>query len=111
MGDKGSSKEYRKNWVRLIQQIYEVDPLICSKLVLSLAKECQRQMKIIAFIEDEKVIKKILKHLGLWEVKKRPPPKLKSPPSIVDIDHPSSVAGHSLFCPDPNYPVERYITQ
>jgi hypothetical protein len=26
-------------------------------------------------IEDEEVIKKILKHLGLWEIKQRPPPK------------------------------------
>jgi hypothetical protein len=24
-----SSKEYRKNWARLIQKIYEVDPLTC----------------------------------------------------------------------------------
>jgi hypothetical protein len=27
----GSSKEYRKNWARLIQKIYEVDPLTCAK--------------------------------------------------------------------------------
>jgi hypothetical protein len=25
------SKEYRKNWARLIQKIYEVDPLTCPK--------------------------------------------------------------------------------
>jgi hypothetical protein len=50
-------KEYRKNWSRLIQKIYEVDPLTCPK--------CQGRMKIISFIEDEEVIKKILKHLGL----------------------------------------------
>ena len=56
-----SSKEYRKNWARLIQKIYEVDPLTCPK--------CQGRMKIISFIEDEEVIEKILKHLGLWEVK------------------------------------------
>jgi hypothetical protein len=30
-------------------------------------------MRIIAFIEKQEVIKKILKHLGLWEVKPRPP--------------------------------------
>jgi hypothetical protein len=29
-------------------------------------------MRIIAFIEDEEVIEKILKHLGLWEVKASP---------------------------------------
>ena len=30
-------------------------------------------MRVISFIEDQDVIKKILKHLGLWEVKPRPP--------------------------------------
>ena len=28
---EGSSREYRKNWARLIQKIYEVDPLTCPK--------------------------------------------------------------------------------
>jgi hypothetical protein len=31
-------------------------------------------MRVISFIEDQDVIKKILKHLGLWDVKPRPPP-------------------------------------
>jgi hypothetical protein len=63
----GSSKEYRKNWARLIQKIYEVDPLTCPK--------CSGTMQVISVIEDEEVIKKILKHLGLWTIKARPPPK------------------------------------
>jgi hypothetical protein len=37
-------------------------------------------MKIISFIEDEEVMEKILKHLGLWDLKARPPPKAKTPP-------------------------------
>lgn len=32
-------------------------------------------MKVISVIEDDEVIKKILKHLGLWDRKARPPPK------------------------------------
>ena len=68
----GSSKDYRKNWARLIQKIYEVDLLTCPK--------CQGRMRIISFIEDEEVIKKIPKHLGLWDVKARPPPRANSPP-------------------------------
>jgi len=32
------------------------------------------------FIEDEQVIEKILRHLALWEVKARPPPKTVAPP-------------------------------
>ena len=48
-------------------------------------------MRILAFIKDDQVIKKILKHLGLWEVdppevwraKARPPPRVNpSPPNI-----------------------------
>ena len=53
----GSSKEFRKNWARLIQKIYEVDPLTCAK--------CEGTMAIISFIEDPEIIKKILKHLDL----------------------------------------------
>jgi hypothetical protein len=32
-------------------------------------------MKVIGVIEDQDVIKKILKHMGLWEVKPRTPPR------------------------------------
>jgi hypothetical protein len=48
------SKRYRKNWARLIQKIYEINPLTCPK--------CHGPMAIIAFIEAEDVIEKILKH-------------------------------------------------
>ena len=37
-------------------------------------------MRIIAFIEDPEIIKKILKYLGLWEIKERPPPRANAPP-------------------------------
>ncbi len=43
----GSTKEYRKNWARLIQKIYETDPLCCPK--------CSGKMKILSFIEDPEV--------------------------------------------------------
>jgi len=48
---EGSSKAFRKNWARLIQKIYETDPLCCPK--------CSGKMKILSFIEDPEVIKKI----------------------------------------------------
>jgi hypothetical protein len=51
------AKAFRRNWVRLIQKIYEVDPLICAK--------CSGKMKVIAVIEDAQIIKKILNHLDL----------------------------------------------
>jgi len=53
-----SDMAFRKNWARfirlggLIQKIYEVDPLTCPKF--------QGSMRVIAFIEHEDVIRKIL---------------------------------------------------
>ncbi len=32
-------------------------------------------------------VKKILKHLGLWDIKARPPPKAKAPQTNVHIDN------------------------
>ncbi len=42
------SNEFRQNWARLIQKIYEVDPLTCPK--------CQGSMRIISFIEELDII-------------------------------------------------------
>jgi len=61
-----SPKESRKNWARLIQKIYETDPLICPK--------CQGEMRVIAFIEQQPVIRKILIHPGLWKTHNHDPP-------------------------------------
>ena len=65
-------------------------------------------MKVIAFIEDDEVVKKILKHLGLWDRRPRPPPK---PPPVKDIAYEPSNTGHPPFYPDPDYPVEMYLPQ
>jgi hypothetical protein len=35
-------------------------------------------MKVISFIEDGAIIKKISMHLGLWETRNHDPPKLDS---------------------------------
>ena len=37
-------------------------------------------MRIIISIEDPSVIRAILKHLGIWLVRSRPPPKIHDPP-------------------------------
>jgi hypothetical protein len=100
---EGSSKEYRKNWARLIQKIYEVDLLTCPK--------CQGRMKIIAFIEDEEVIEKILKHLGLWEIKARPPPKPKASLVTMHFDYSDSqISSPDPFYPDSDYPMDSYVS-
>ncbi len=40
-------------------------------------------MRIIAFIEDPDVMKKILKHLALWDVRRKPLPVANAPP--IDV--------------------------
>jgi hypothetical protein len=47
-------------------------------------------MRLLSFIEDEQVIEKILKHLGLWERKPRPPPKANALPLNLHIDYSDS---------------------
>ena len=105
------SKAYRNNWARLIQKIYEVDPLTRSR--------CQARMKVISFIEDPEVIKKILKHLGLWLVKRKPSPRANAPPVHIHLDYSRRGVGPSgpeadsqipsldnYFHIDPDYPIE-----
>ena len=63
----------RRRWAMLIQRIYQIDPLVCPK--------CGGAMKIIAFIEarQDKVIRKILEHCGLWrDLPPRVPPAAPS---------------------------------
>jgi hypothetical protein len=81
-----TDRGFRRNWARLIQKIYEVDPLVCPK--------CFGAMRIISFIEDPDVMKKILKHLGLWDVKRKPRPVANAPP--IDVFPAGKDRGHIL---------------
>ena len=66
-------------------------------------------MRIISYIEDEEVIKKILKHLGLWNSKARSLLKrANAPPVECHIDYSDSQVPSCedyLYC-DPDYPIE-----
>jgi len=53
-------------WADMIRKVYEIDPLRCPK--------CGGTMRIISFIEDYKVIDKIIDHLKLTFKAERPPP-------------------------------------
>ena len=50
-----SNKASRQSWARLIQKVYEVDPLVCTK--------CGSEMKIIAVITDPSEVNKIFECL------------------------------------------------
>jgi hypothetical protein len=80
----GASTEFKKNCARLIQKTYEGDPLTYHKY--------QNQMKKVNVLENEKVIKMILKHLGLWEKKARLPPKATGPSKVPEYSIDSSLS-------------------
>lgn len=93
----------RKSWARLIQKIYEVDPLICPK--------CRGAMRIISFIEDREIIKTILSYLGLWLIRSKPPAKAHAPPArkfAVDGSCHSAFPDHTAQG-DPNDSGDAYI--
>ena len=59
-------------------------------------------MRIIAFIEDEQLVNKILKHLSLWDVKRKLPPCANGPPiEAFLIDDDSPIPGVDDYLIDP----------
>lgn len=65
-------------WRACIKKVWEVDPLTCPK--------CSGEMRIISFIYQHQVIKKILKHLKIYEEKRqRAPPTKKAAIKEVEI--------------------------
>ncbi len=46
-------------WKNIIKKVWEADPLLCPK--------CQKEMRIVALIDEREVIERILRHLGLWQ--------------------------------------------
>jgi len=74
-----------RSWAALIQRVWEVDPLKCTK--------CGGQMRIVSFIEarQEEVIRRILEHCGLWHgpphrlPPPRPPPQRRRRPPPCEV--------------------------
>jgi hypothetical protein len=51
-----------KTWRELIWKVWEVDALRRPR--------CDGEMKAIALIEDQAVVRKILEHLDLWQIRR-----------------------------------------
>jgi hypothetical protein len=53
------SRRRRQQWAVLLKKVWDIDALKCPK--------CGGHMKVISFIEQPSVIRRILEHLDLWE--------------------------------------------
>lgn len=56
----------RRRWANLIRRVYEVEPLVC--------RRCGAEMRVIGFITDPRVVKRIVDHLRKRDRPVRPPP-------------------------------------
>ena len=86
-----------KKWRELIKKVWEADPLLCP--------HCQHDMRIVALIDDEAVIERILRHLGLWEAGVRVE-SARDPPAPAE-----PVIEPWLDDPFPNYDHEPVFAQ
>ena len=91
-------------WARLIQRIFEVNPLQCIK--------CGGNMRVVAFITDYQTSKKILKHIGeetisfrFAQCKHCPPPlRVKTPTAnIPDTAFLDSIPSVEVYFQDTEY--------
>lgn len=60
----------RRRWADLIRRVFEVDPLVCDR--------CGGQLRVIAFITQPRVIRKILDHIKKRKGRNRAPPPAQS---------------------------------
>ena len=61
----------RRRWAEMIRRVYEVDPLVCPR--------CGGEMRVVGFITQPALIKRILDHLRTRERVSRPPPNAPQP--------------------------------
>ena len=72
---RAERRRLRRQWAELIRRIYEADPLLCT---------CGAQMRLVSFITEPPVVRKILEHLKRTgsEVT-RAPPRLEAAPEAL----------------------------
>ncbi len=88
--DPELSKNAKSAWARLIKKVYEVDPMLCPK--------CGAEMRLMAIIEEDEVIEKILRHLHLWD----PRPSSQASPPEEEGDWPANSQIPLVYCPLPD---------
>jgi len=67
----------RRGWAQLLRRVYETDPLVCPR--------CQGVMRVVSFITEGRVIRRILDHLGAsarGATQGRAPPSGPAPGSL-----------------------------
>ncbi len=61
----------RRRWANLIRRVYEVDPLVCPR--------CGAEMRVVGFITEPTLVKRILDHIRKRDRASRAPPRVRPP--------------------------------
>jgi len=64
-----------RRWAHLIRRVYEVDPLVCPR--------CGAAMRVVAFITEPSLVKRILNHIRKRDRVSRSPPRPQ--PAVAHI--------------------------
>ncbi len=56
-GPEDAGRARRLEWAKLLKRVFAIDVLRCAR--------CEGPMRLIAFVDDERIARKILEHLGL----------------------------------------------
>lgn len=75
------AKVARASWARFIKKVFAADPLECP--------DCGGTIRIVAFIEEPRVVRAILEHLSLWDEPRPPPgtPAARHAPTELEYLH------------------------
>jgi hypothetical protein len=96
--DAPHAKVARASWARFIKKVFAADPLECP--------DCGGAMWIVAFIEEQRVVRAILEHLSLWDEPRPPSTLTLAPCAPVELDQlprverPSPGGGMVVVCRD-----------
>ena len=72
--------------------------------------KCTGPMRVIAFIEQAEVIRKILEQLGLWGNRRKPLAKANAPPALTVAENvEGSLPTVDDQMVDPIYPMDAYF--
>ena len=72
---RAERRRLRRQWAELIRRVYESDPLVCA---------CGAQMRLVSFITEAPVVRKILAHLKrTGSDPARAPPRLDAIPEAL----------------------------
>jgi hypothetical protein len=77
--ETATTKVARANWARFIKKVFAADPLLCP--------DCGGTMRIVAFIEDPRVVRAILVHLALWDEARSPPALPAAARAPVELEY------------------------